>query len=150
MTKNTGDKTQSLLAEALKTFCRHNPAFAHRFYDTKSARGAFIPGQAGDFFLLHPGQCLLLECKSTNIGESLITLAFHGPVGRKQIASHRLWHRAGHDSYYLYHDIRTGRMEWHNGKNVVKKIADPVWSGEASGLATSINLLTTIKGINND
>lgn len=132
---NDGTKIQDKLQEALKDYSQNNKGFYYRFYDTKSARGATLPAQPGDFFLLIPGQCLLIECKSSEVSTSVTTLAHKGPVGKRQIAKHKLWNRAGHTSLYCYLDLKTGIVEWHSGTNIINKINHPI-------LVTPLRLLT--------
>jgi hypothetical protein len=135
--KNDGAQLQATLQDALKAYCRYHPAFFFRFYDTKSARN-LLPAQPGDFFLLTPSTCFLIECKSTVIGEPILSLAYHGEVGKRQVAEHKLWQRAGHRSLYLYHDGAAKRYEWHDGANIIKRISRPLWAGNKQQLQDSI------------
>lgn len=139
--RNDGAWLQDALQAQLKHYCEHHPAFWHRFPDTKSAQGAYLKAQPGDFFWMMPRQCLLIECKSTIKGTSLLSLAHHGTVGKRQIAKHRLWNRAGHLSFYLYGDRTTNRYEWHLGKNVASKCHAPVVTGLMPDLAASLSQL---------
>ena len=84
--------------------------------------------------LLVPNSAILIECKSTEVGTSLITLAHHGKVGKVQIAKHRLWHRAGHRTLYLYGDLAKDSYVWHSGQNVVRKINAPIATGPMQSL----------------
>jgi hypothetical protein len=135
---NDGDYLQAKLYSALADYVRYQPGFKYRFYDTKSTRGSFLPAQPGDFFLLVPEACFLIECKSSVAGVSLLSMAFKGAVGKNQIAKHRMWHRAGHPSLYLYLDLASNRIEWHTGVNVVNKKNQPVWTGQLSDLSDSL------------
>lgn len=122
----------------MKNYTTHHKGFGHRFPDTKSARGNFIQSQPGDFFLLVPGGSLLIECKSTIAHASLLALAWHGVVGKRQIAKHRLWQRAGHPSLYLYGDLVNKTFEWHTGDKVISKQHAPLLFGCFKDLEASI------------
>lgn len=140
---NDGTYLQDKLQEVLKTFTEYNRGFFYRFYDTKSTQGGFLPAQPGDFFLLVPAAGILIECKSTEVGTPLTTLAHHGKVGKRQIAKHRMWHRAGHPSLYLYYNFKTKIFEWHKGESVVAKKTEPIWRGLADNLLNSISIVAT-------
>ena len=129
MASNDGSYLQDELAEALKHYMSYYPAFYWRWPDTKSARGNFLKAQPGDFGLLIPEHCFLIECKSSVVHASLLSLAHHGKVGKNQIAKHRMWHRSGHYSLYLYGDVTHDTYEWHSGQNVVRKINKPLMVG---------------------
>jgi hypothetical protein len=142
---NDGTELQAKLQKALKEYTSKQAGTWHRFPDTKSARLNFIQSQPGDFFLLVPGMSVLIECKSSVVGEALLNLAYHGEVGRRQIAKHKLWHRAGHPSLYLYGDMR-GKQKmfaWHLGTDVVAKVSDPKVIGCITALEESLpNILS--------
>ena len=144
MKHNDGSFLQDKLADALKWYCEYHPAYWHRFPDTKSARGNFIKAQPGDFFLLVPGVSILIECKSTQASARLLSLAWHGPVGKGQLGKHRLWLRSGHPSLYLYGDLVTGIFEWHSGNEVLNKKNRPLLSASMQDLPTSISPLIEI------
>jgi hypothetical protein len=98
--RNSGEYLQTAVQAALKAFCEKNPAVWHRFYDTHSA-GRFLPTQPGDFLLISRGTAHLIECKSSDTGESLDRLARRSP---EQIGKHKLWARAGAHTWYIYHN----------------------------------------------
>lgn len=141
---NNGEYLQDRLYEAMAEFVKHNKAFRYRFYDTKSTRGSFLPAQPGDFFLLVPGCCFLIECKSSEVGTGLIQLAHKGAVGKNQIAKHKQWYRADHKSFYLYLNIKTGDVSWHSGENVINKVDQPIWKGKPSDLLASLHFIVTL------
>jgi len=133
--RNDGTSLQDKLQKALKEYCETSPAYWHRFPDTKSAgRGNYLKAQPGDYMLLVPGPCLLIECKSTMVGTGIISMAFHGGTGKNQIAKHRLWHRAGHPTLYLWGDLANKEVQWHSGRAVVKKISKPLVIGGLDNL----------------
>lgn len=141
LNKNNGELIQDKLQNVLSNFAAKSPSFDYRFYDTKTARSGFIPAQPGDFMLLIPNYAILIECKSSNAGVKLITMAHKGNVGKLQIAKHRMWHRSGHPSLYLYLDLKTNLIEWHCGKKVVKKINEPIFTGTSSQIDSSLKII---------
>jgi hypothetical protein len=145
---NNGEYLQDKLAAAMKDFTTNHRGYGHRFPDTKSAQGNFIKAQPGDFFLLVPQGSILIECKSTVSNASLLSLAWHGDVGKRQIAKHKLWQRAGHPSVYLYGNLssgkRTATYEWHCSSKVIQKVATPLLIGEMASLTKSIPALLTL------
>lgn len=139
--RNDGSFLQNKLQGALKEHCKTFPCYWFRFYDSKSARG-FLPAQPGDFLWLLPGQAVLIECKSsTREKTTLVSLAHHGPVGKCQLAKHKLWHRAGHPSIYLYYNIPEDRLAWHNGKDVIAKDKTTIFQGTLKALPESLRYL---------
>lgn len=142
--KNDGEYLQDVLQDALKKFSQYHKAFYYRFYDSKSTNGGYLPAQPGDYFLLVPGMCMLIECKSTKVTSPLLTLAHKGEVGKRQIAKHKLWHRAGNPSLYLYGNLANKVLEWHLGTRVVEKVAEPIWRGPPSDLYKSLETIITI------
>lgn len=124
---NDGVWLQDELAKALKAFCERTPACFHRFQDTKAARG-FLPAQPGDYFWLVPGASVLIECKSTDRSAPLERLLEPGQCGK-----HRLWHRAGHPSAFVYGDRASGALRWHAGRSVLgpkgREAPVPMWEG---------------------
>jgi hypothetical protein len=115
--RNDGTKLQDLLQGALTTYCKKHPGFAYRFPDTKAARGMYLPKQPGDFLLVVPRAAVLLECKSTVTGESVVALA---KEDRGQLGKHALWHRAGQPSRYVYADLTEGRLDFFDGVDVLQ------------------------------
>ncbi len=144
---NDGSYLESKLQTALAKYARFNKALKHRFYDTKSAGGSFLPAQPGDFFLLVPGSCILIECKSTEADAKLIRMAHHGKQQKNQIAKHKLWTRAGHPAVYLHLNIKTKVIEWHDSNKVIIKKNEPIWVGGLAELADSIpDVISLLQG----
>lgn len=123
--KNDGTGLQVKIQSALKEREAGSPAFFHRFYDTKSAFAKVLPNQPGDFMMLVPGGAVLIEAKSTEAGQTLKQLMDDAQVGK-----HRLWHRAGHPSLFVYEDIEARQVEIHNGTEVASRVL-----GRPSGLS---------------
>ena len=138
--KNDGKLLETKIQQALVTFTQHHPGFKHRFYDTKSA-GNYLPAQPGDFFLLIPNRCLLIEAKSTTVGASILKLAW---ANKQQLAKHKLWHRAGHPSWYAHLDVKEKILSWYKGEDILKRQAKPIWSGGLNQIEDSLNIITAI------
>jgi hypothetical protein len=125
------------MSKALETYCRRNKGYAHRFPDTKAA-GNFLPAQPGDHQLLIPGVAILIEDKSTEVGDSLMTLLKHDAKTRAQVLKHYLWNRAGHPSYYVWADIVAGPTAVYRGMDVVTAYRgraaapEPIFTGATS------------------
>lgn len=119
MSKNDGEYLQDKLHEAGKLYEKKMPAMWHRFFDTKSARGHLLPAQPGDFMLLTPWKGILIEAKSTDEGTPLLSLIQSDSSARNQVGKHRIWHRTGHPSYYIWADIRTKEVRAYRGYAVV-------------------------------
>lgn len=133
--KNDGKKLEKELSKALKEYCQGNHAYIHRFYDTRSASGNFLPAQPGDFLLLVPNFALLIECKSTQTGETLLSLA---KKNKAQLAKHKLWLRSGHPAVYLHLDERCDVLEWHDSSRVLAGENSPVLFGRLTDIGFSL------------
>lgn len=123
---NSGKELENKLREALAEDMKRTASFFHRFYDTTSARN-MLPTQPGDFLWVFPGAAVLMEAKSTVAGDSLLEmLRGGGDHARTQIAKHKLWLRAGHPTVFWWADLRTGDLEVHSGRRVVRAFNDKV------------------------
>jgi hypothetical protein len=141
MASNNGALLEDKFRLILKTLQAKTKAFGHRFPDTKMARSGIIPPQPGDFMLLVPGKAILIECKSTNANSGLLSMAHKGVVGVRQVAHHRLWHRSGNPSLYLWMNIKRDIIEWHDGANVAAKIDKPLFIGPCNEMLESLKVI---------
>lgn len=144
VSNNDGTALQDILQDSLKQYCELNPSFFYRFPDTKSARGLYLKSTPSDFLWSAFGYVFLVECKSTRAGTPLITMAHHGDVGKRQVAKHRLWHRSGQPSLYLWADLVGERFEWHSGQDVVSKSKSPVLVGSLSSRGGAADLYESL------
>lgn len=85
----------------------------HRFYDTKSAGNA-MPAQPADFFLVVGGAPLLIEAKYSAVHESLRS-CFSNSVKGHQLASARIWSRAGARYLILFYSKMASHVEVWDG-----------------------------------
>jgi hypothetical protein len=101
MGKNDGTELQIEIKELFDELIRKKMHVRLiRQYDTKSA-GTFLPQTPGDFIIQWTGQAILLEAKSSEKYETLSQCP-RGYITRGQIASHRLWNRAGGTSLFVF------------------------------------------------
>jgi len=120
-TKNDGKELERKVAEALRVHQEKNRSVFHRFADTTSAAGNLVQAQPGDFLWLHYfGPAVLVECKSTATGESILDLVKASKSSRRQIPCHRLWHIAGHKSIYIWGNLTTREVCVYEGKSVIE------------------------------
>lgn len=118
--KNDGKALENAVREALKAHQETNQSFFYRFYDTTSARGNFLPESPGDFMWLLPEGAVLVECKSTEKGADILTMIKGSKTSKAQIPRHRIWHRTGHPSIYIWADLVTREVAIYDGVSVVQ------------------------------
>ena len=73
-----------------------------RLYDTKSARVKYLPPSPGDFIVAAVGGGHLLECKASEVHDSLAGCV-KSAVRPHQAASHRLWAKTGNPCWFLFY-----------------------------------------------
>jgi hypothetical protein len=97
----------------LKALQRLHPVAYLRLYDSKSA-GNLIPAQPSDFIASHKGtsgtKLLFIEAKFSEVHESLYS-CFSNNVGAGQLASARIWTRAGAYYIFLFYSNVSGLVE---------------------------------------
>ena len=108
------DKTRA----ALDKLRASDEVFYHRWPDSHAA-GRFLPTAPADFLVGCNGRALLLECKASVKAVSLRG-CLASMVDDDQVGSHRLWHLAGLDSWFLFYSERLGQVEMWQGWRVVK------------------------------
>lgn len=109
-----GKRFEADIKAALDELQSRFPIYAHRLYDTHSARGNFLPSQPGDWIIASPTGGHLLEAKASEIYDSLRScLSSH--VEADQAAAHRLWSRTGQPSWFLFYSERTFNLELWEG-----------------------------------
>lgn len=115
---NDGKELEVKLQDALKRHQAEHKTNFVRFYDATSSGGRGH-AQAGDYLWMIPGQGVLIECKSSEVGTDLLTLIRSSKTSRAQIARHHIWHIAQHPSVYFYLDLVTREVQAYCGKSVV-------------------------------
>lgn len=112
--RNDGTRLQDTVQAALQWYCENTRAYYHRFPDSKSA-SRFLQVQPGDFMLLVRYEAILIECKSTDTGEPFASSL----ANKAQLGKHRLWHRAGHPSYFIFADYLNSTLSLRDGRDVL-------------------------------
>lgn len=97
------------LANAQET----RPLVYHRFLDTKAA-GNMVSPQPADFIACFRGNSTLIEVKFSQAHESLKS-CFSGSVRAGQLASARIWVRAGAKYVFLFYSKLGGIVEIWDG-----------------------------------
>lgn len=97
----------------LKHLQRFYPLAYLRFYDTKSAGNA-LPAQPADFLAAHNGRSLFIEAKFSEVHSSLYS-CFSNNVDSQQLASARIWGRAGVGYIILFYSDMTDTVEVWDG-----------------------------------
>lgn len=115
---NIGKALQSTTMSALKSLASRIPLYVHRLEDTHAARN-FLPTTPGDFLVVYNGIAYLIECKSSEQEDVDFGSRFRSLVPNTQIASARLWIRAGGESLFLFHSIPHDLYAVYAGKVVV-------------------------------
>lgn len=82
----------------------------HRFYDTHSAN-SFLPAQPGDHLVIWQGIPILIETKYTSRFASLAS-CFSELVEDAQIGSHRVWLRAGAQTFVAFEGTEGYELWW--------------------------------------
>lgn len=85
----------------LKGLQRTSPVAYQRFYDTKSAGNA-LPSQPADFLAAYKGKSVFIEAKFSEVHTSLYS-CFSDNVPPQQLASARIWGRAGVKYIFLFY-----------------------------------------------
>ena len=114
-----------------------------RLYDTKSARGKFLPRQPGDFIVAARGKGHLVECKASQEHQSL-RACLSDNVEIHQAAAHRLWHRAGNPCWFIFHSVMTSEIELWPGLVVGEARAFGKRLNKEDALVVRIDMLTDL------
>ena len=107
-----------IMTPALTRFCEAQPAFFHKLKDTYAARN-FLPTSPADYLVALSGEAQLWECKASAVQFSLRS-CLSDMVSNHQVAHHRLWHRSGNRSWFLFYSDQTGVIEFWPGDLVVQ------------------------------
>jgi hypothetical protein len=145
MAKDTkfGAEFEGLTQAALEELKCKGPLTYVRLYDTKSARGKFLPPQPGDFIVASPNGGHLVECKASKEHQSLRS-CLSSNVEEHQAAAHRLWARAGQPSWFLFHPVMSSELELWPGKIVGEARAAGKVLKKDDALVVGIDMLTDL------
>jgi hypothetical protein len=112
-----GKDFENDIQAALDKLARIKPISYVRLYDSKSARGKFLPEQPADFIIASPTGGHLLEAKASREYTSLRScLSDHVSTG--QAAGHRLWAMTGQPCWFVFYSVTTEEVEWWRGEIV--------------------------------
>lgn len=119
--KDIGAKFEEVVQSVLDELVKTKQIRYMRLYDTKSARGAFMPNQPGDFLIAAAGTTRLVECKASEVHESLKAGLSSLMPELAQAAHLRLWQEvAACPSLVLFRSHASQRIEAWDGKYVGK------------------------------
>jgi hypothetical protein len=106
---DTWQDMEKRVQEVLESAQRLKRAAWHRFYDTRSAQGGYLPPQPSDFMLGYEGRLFFIEAKFSEVHESLRS-CFSANVSDQQLASSRVWARACFNKYLVIFYSAPGRI----------------------------------------
>jgi len=138
-----GADFEKLTQDALNDLASRYKLTFVRLYDTKSARGKFLPSQPGDFIVAAGGKGHLVECKASREHESLSS-CLSSNVEAHQAAAHRLWARAGNPCCFLFHSVMTSEIELWPGLMVGEARAFGTRLDRNEALVVGIDMLTDL------
>jgi len=146
MVRNDG----KALEEATRRALQHHHLCAKsnfmRLYDATSSGGRGH-AQGADFIwtIPNPKAAVLIECKSSAIGTSLLTLIRASKRGKEQVNKHRLHHISGHPSMYIYGNLLNDEVQIFDGKEVALAITtrqrgiSPITTADMRSISASLN-----------
>lgn len=110
---NRWEQLEAVIQAELVAVQAAKPLVWFRFYDTKSA-GTFLPQQPADFQACFDGKATMIEAKFSEAHESL-KCCFAGSVKSHQLASARIWARAGAKYIVIFYSKLSGLIEVWDG-----------------------------------
>lgn len=102
---------------ALDELQERNRLYYHGFTDTHAA-GAYVNNAPGDFLVVLDGVPILIECKASNVHETLRS-CLSDAVENHQVGTHKLFMRALGASLFLFYSDATALVEFWPGEAVV-------------------------------
>ena len=113
-----GDRFQKDVQDAMHDLMdNHRVCMPVRLYDTKSARGKYLPEQPADFIAASMTGGHLIEVKASEVHDSLRTCL--DMVETHQAAALRVWRMMGQPSWVLFYSQPQFTLE--------------LWDGEVAG-----------------
>lgn len=110
-----GDDFQNDVQAALQGLVAKKVCMPVRLYDTKAARGKFLPPQPGDFIVASQLGGHLLEVKASEVHSSL-RQCLAAMLEPHQAAAARIWAMMGQPSWVLFYSQPEFRLELYQGK----------------------------------
>jgi len=118
---NDGKKSEEIVRKILKGFQETQEAYFTRLYDSTTARGGYVPPQAGDFMGVFQGDAYVIEVKSSETHDTMMTVP-KGYIRAAQIVGARLWVRAGGRGLFIFHGLAGNVFEVWDSSDVVRWI----------------------------
>lgn len=115
---NDGKYLEEATRNAIQELSKKHPVKIERIEDAKTF-GRATTNKEADFKGCSKGIPWLIECKSSDIEKSLRS-CLSSTVKATQTAHHRLWHRAGGRSMFIFHSNAYDTLEIWDGDTVCK------------------------------
>jgi len=115
---NDGKKSEEIVRKILKGFQETQEAYFTRLYDSTTARGGYVPPQAGDFMGVFQGDAYVIEVKSSEKHNTMMDVP-KGYIRASQIVGARLWVRAGGRGLFIFHGLAGNAFEVWDSADVV-------------------------------
>jgi len=116
---NDGKKSEELIRVMLKSYQETESAYFNRLYDSTTAKGGFVPPQAGDFMGMFEGTGYVIEVKSSERRTTMLEVP-RSYIRDSQIIGPRLYIRAGGSGLFIFHSLATDTFELFDSKDIVK------------------------------
>lgn len=123
---------QNKVGSDLKDLMKTEPIRPFPFPDTFAARGKYLPAQPGDFAVVVPGGCVLIEVKTSEEHHGFAS-GLSKLMDKRQAAEHRLWHRTGNPSLVVFYSSLSERVEIWDGDYVANVRAGGATLGVKQG-----------------
>lgn len=115
---NNGKKSEEIVRVILKGFQEKQGAYFTRLYDSTTAKGGYVPPQAGDFMGVFEGYAYVIEVKSSQKHESMMAVP-RGYIRASQVLGARLWIRAGGRGLFIFHSLSGDVFEVWDSAHIV-------------------------------
>lgn len=116
---NNGKKSEEIVRVILKGFQETQEAFFARLYDSTTAKGGYVPPQAGDFYGLFQGDAYVIEVKSSELYNTMMNVP-KSYIRASQIVGARLWIRAGGRGLFIFHGLSGNIFEVWESADIIK------------------------------
>jgi len=116
---NDGKKSEEIVRKILKGFQEKHEAYFTRLYDSTTAKGGYVPPQAGDFLGIFQGDAYVIEVKSSQKHNTMMEVP-KSYIRASQIVGARLWIRAGGKGLFIFHGTTTNVFEVWGSADIIK------------------------------
>ena len=122
---NDGKKSEEIVRVILKGFQEKHEAYFTRLYDSTTAKGGYVPPQAGDFLGIFQGDAYVIEVKSSEKHNSLVGVP-KSYIRASQIVGARLWIRGGGRGLFIFHGLGENVFEVWDSTDVINWVLHAV------------------------